>query len=317
MPRPPRQLSRAVPSPLDTPAIERLWIEAAARLGFRVERSDHAYASTDGKGTICVGVASSLDPDDAPAQLLFHELCHALVEGRAGLALPDWGLDNETDRDLVREHASLHLHVHLAARHGLCALLAPTTVYRPYHDAIPLDRPLGGGGEAAALARRAVRTAAQLGWRPVLEDALARTRALLAHPTGLPWGDPARRCAECAWRAGRTCRQAGAPTRPDAAACARFEAELDCRACGACCREAYDVVLVAPRERVARRHPGLLRARGDELELPRVDGRCVALDADGGYTCRIYADRPRTCRDFAPGGRNCLLARRKVGLSPG
>ena len=33
------------------------------------------------------------------------------------------------------------------------------------------------------------------------------------------------------------------------------------------------------------------------------------------YACSIYADRPQACRDFEAGGRHCLDARRRVGLS--
>ena len=40
-------------------------------------------------------------------------------------------------RDVVREHACLRLQAHLADAHGLRALMAPTTEYRAYHDALP------------------------------------------------------------------------------------------------------------------------------------------------------------------------------------
>jgi hypothetical protein len=33
------------------------------------------------------------------------------------------------------------------------------------------------------------------------------------------------------------------------------------------------------------------------------------------FACTIYDDRPRACRDFEAGGRHCLVARRRVGLS--
>jgi hypothetical protein len=33
------------------------------------------------------------------------------------------------------------------------------------------------------------------------------------------------------------------------------------------------------------------------------------------YACTIYEHRPRPCREFAAGGRHCLDARRRVGLS--
>jgi len=43
-----------------------------------------------------------------------------------------------------------------------------------------------------------------------------------------------------------------------------------------------------------------------------------ALGAVGrrAFSCFIYDDRPRTCREFEAGGRHCLVARRRVGISP-
>ena len=48
-------------------------------------RSD-AYATSDGRGGIAIGATETLDGDDALAQLVFHELCHAITEGEASLA---------------------------------------------------------------------------------------------------------------------------------------------------------------------------------------------------------------------------------------
>src|SRR4051812_28829652 len=120
------------PSPLARADIEAIWITAAARIGFRVERTNDAYASSDGRGTIVIGTGALLDADDAVAQLVFHEICHAITEAPRGLPLPDWGLENADGRDVVREHACLRLQAHLADRHGLRALMAPTTEYRAY-----------------------------------------------------------------------------------------------------------------------------------------------------------------------------------------
>src|SRR5438477_12249763 len=111
------------PSPLAAPVIERIWLRAAARLGFRIQRTTDAYAASDGRGTIAIGVDASLDADDAVAQLIFHELCHAITEAPRGLALPDWGLDNTGAHDVVREHACLRLQAHLADAHGLRAAM--------------------------------------------------------------------------------------------------------------------------------------------------------------------------------------------------
>src|SRR3954468_16094058 len=93
--------------PLDEPAIDFIWTGAAAALGFRVIRTAAAYASTDGEGTILIGTPETLDDDDSVAQLVLHELCHALVQGEENLRRADWGLDNTSDADLPRENACL------------------------------------------------------------------------------------------------------------------------------------------------------------------------------------------------------------------
>src|SRR5438094_3652316 len=90
---------------LNDTEIERIWIDAAARVGLRVKRTRDAYASTDGSGVVEVGADETLDDDDSVAQLVFHELCHALVQGHENLRVADWGLDNTSERDLVAEHA--------------------------------------------------------------------------------------------------------------------------------------------------------------------------------------------------------------------
>ncbi|MEM9487912.1 MAG: hypothetical protein AAGC55_02145, partial [Myxococcota bacterium] len=170
-------------------------------------------------------------------------------------------------------------------------------------------------------------------------------------------------CATCAWhyRGGpgkpvSRCRQADrARVEPTWPACDRWEGELDCQECGACCRAAYHSVTVPVRDPARAAHPELLVDRGDYVELVRIDdprgNRCVALsggiytpgyDTPGHdepalatesgvvaaddhraareqpwqpYTCAIYADRPRPCREFERAGVHCLTARRRVGLS--
>jgi Fe-S-cluster containining protein len=107
----------------------------------------------------------------------------------------------------------------------------------------------------------------------------------------------------------------------DAPACARWEAaqDLSCRTCGACCREAYHSVEVAPTEAVNRRHPALVERRETYRRLRRQGERCAALAGTGTpaapFECTIYPDRPRACREFERGGTHCLEARRRVGLS--
>ncbi len=325
-------------SPLAVPAIERIWIRAAASLGFTIERGTSAYASSDGRGTITIGVPEILDDDDAVAQLVFHELCHAVVEGPEAAALPDWGLDNTGTAagGVTREHACLRIAVHLAAACGLRDVMAPTTEHRGYHDALPARALFDDADPAAAIAREALERAGrragegQPRWTVVLADALRETAVALGrlHPVGLRWGSPGETCGTCAWRfiGGRgapveRCRQAGGQrTMAAQPACELWEGPIECGPCGACCREAYHVVAVSPRDPVVRRAPALMVRRGRRLEILRDRDRCAALAGAGGnadpYRCRIYDDRPRTCRDFQRGGDHCLEARRRVGLGP-
>ncbi len=330
---------RAARSPLATAAIEDLWIAAAAELGFRVTRTREAYASSDGCGVIAIGVDDVLDPDDAVAQLIFHELCHAITEGDQALTLADWGLENRPDH-VVREHACLRFAADLAARFGLRAAMAPTTEYRAYYDALP-DEPLAAAVEdeavAIAVAARARFTSSR--WRGPVAMALAATAALVqgsddgaTHPTGFPWGPAGATCDGCAWmyRGGRgpavsRCRQTagavgdGARVEPGTRACARWEPPVDCHACGACCREAYHSVTVSVRDPVVWREPALIVRNGHRFEILREGARCAALavapDGPTRYSCTIYENRPQPCRDFAANGRHCLDARRRVGLS--
>ncbi|NLY95693.1 MAG: YkgJ family cysteine cluster protein, partial [Myxococcales bacterium] len=58
--------------------LDAIWLAVARAFGLRVERSDEVYASTDGEGTLTLGTRETLDPDDCLAQMIFHELCHAL-----------------------------------------------------------------------------------------------------------------------------------------------------------------------------------------------------------------------------------------------
>jgi hypothetical protein len=331
-------------SPLAREAIERIWIDAAARLGFRVVRTNDAYASSDGRGTISIGVGEALDVDDSVAQLVFHEICHAITEGETALTRPDWGLENADvgAAHQVREHACLRFAAHVADAHGLRELLAPTTDYRAYHDALPGDPLADGDDPAIAIAREAAARAAAPPWRAPLGDALAATAAELAraavHPLGFPLGPANETCGSCAWlylggrgKAVERCRQAAAPnadgprTRREAPACARWEIPVDCATCGACCREAYHSVTVSVRDPVVWKQPDLIERHGHRFEIRREGERCAALvdrrnDAGRGqgdriFTCSIYDDRPQACRDFASGGRHCLDARRRVGLS--
>ncbi len=358
-------------SPLAQPQIEFIWTEAAAAIGWRVERGSSAYASADGRGRIVIGLDESLDTDDAVAQLIFHELCHGAVEGGPACGSePDWGLSNVDDRDVVREHACLRLQVHLAEPHGLRELMAPTTEYRAYHDDIFGDPLVNESDPAARLAREAVNRSGSRVWLQVLDRALRDTRARLdawaahdhipeaaaVHPVGFPLATHQESCGTCAWRyrGGRgrpveRCRQSagvdgnGRRTEARFRACVRWEPSVDCQTCGACCREAYHSVTVSVRDPVVWKRPALVVRHGHRFEIQRIGDRCAALQEeevpdssalDGlrretsnpvataaaavprAFFCRIYDDRPRACREFESGGRHCLVARRRVGLTP-
>jgi hypothetical protein len=345
----PRDIRQRYQDPLDL-----VWLACAREIGIEVVRSSDVYASFDGRGTLTLTASEHFDADDSLAQLIFHELCHALVAGDRGRSRPDWGMENVDDRDLEQEHACHRLQAALAARHGLRDFFAVTTDFRPYWDALPLDPLAPGADPAIPLAREAFVRARRGPWAPALERALARTREMAdllrklegnlakdslwrstraVHASGFPLGsDASLRCGACAFAYQASgvlrCRKSTEETRQrarvraDEQACERFEAHFDentCAQCGACCREGFDRVDVRARDLVRKRHPELIVVDGFGSHLPRPQGRCVALigvgHASSPYRCRIYADRPRACADFELGGDACLTARRRVGLS--
>ena len=309
--------------------LDQIWITTAARVGFRVTRTADAYATTDGRRTVAVGTPDTLDADDCLAQMILHELCHALVEGEAAWERPDWGLDNQTARDRPREEACLRTQAALTAPWGLRQVLAPTTDHRPFYDELPAD-PVSGTAVRRALAR-----AAAPPFAPHLDAALAATARVLReaqafgagslgdlleperarHPSGFFEGLGGETCGSCGWLSGTRCRLAGKKASPGWSACERWEPALDCRTCGACCREAYGSVSLSPRERFVRRHPELVIWRDDYVEVARKGERCAALVGEERYTCTVYEDRPRTCREFTAGSAHCLTARRRTGLT--
>jgi hypothetical protein len=298
----PRRVEYRYGDPLD-----QIWSSCAARIGLRVVRTPAAYASSDGRGQLAIGTPETLDADDCLAQMIFHELCHSLVEGEDSFTRPDWGLDSTGDGDVDREHACLRLQALLARRWGLGTVLAPTTEFRSFYDRLGPDPLVPRGSRSSVLAVLAARRAECPPWAPHLGEALAATAevgrstarfapaaALLAqvappapaHPSGLPGAHrEALSCGSCAWfyrggpgRAVERCRQAGdvrvAPTWP---ACERHEPALDCQHCGACCRAAYDSVQLSRREPLVRSHPALVVDRGSYIELAREGERCAAL----------------------------------------
>lgn len=300
----PRQILKTYRDPLDA-----LWTETLRKIGLELSRTDAAYATTDGRGQLAIATNEGMDPDDCVAQMVLHELCHSLVQGRDSFELPDWGLCNETERDVVLEHACLRLQAALLTPHGLRQALGPTTDYRAFYDALPADpfaRRDASDEEEILLGRAAYARRNERPWGPHLEQALQATRELAAvlsphlpedhllraaeaprapHPTGLlPALSSARgaNCGDCAWAKARgssdalTCVASGRRVRREQEACAHHEASIDCLSCGACCREAYDTVEVGPRDR-ALRHAELLVTRTGGYDMARQDRHCIAL----------------------------------------
>lgn len=181
--------------------LARIWQLCAERVGFRVIRSREAYASADGCGNLLIATEDQFDPDDNLGQMIFHELCHALVEGDRGEGLPDWGLDNARTGHPWREHACLRLQAWLADRHGLRDFLAPTTDFRvSFWDSLPADPfavppEQGGRRERSCVAARIGAWRASLPrWAAPLREALQATAgiaALVAGHGGPTAGQPA------------------------------------------------------------------------------------------------------------------------------
>lgn len=332
--------------------IELIWRRAAERLGLRVERSSDVFASYDGEGLLTIASGEHFDPDDSLAQMILHEICHALVAGPGAERQVDWGLSNADDSDLTSEHACHRVQAALAGPHGLREFMAVTTNWRSYYDALPVDPLKSGDDPAIALAQQAYERSQRAPYHKPLQDAFAATAriadAVRGHVAdGSLWSttrarhsvgfllseDPQRRCGDCAWayESGShltlRCRQAKKPGQQGSRvgaeehACERWEPSFDsaeCGGCGACCREGFDTVTMGQRDPFRRLHPELVQLKTIGYQLPRPGGRCVALDGDGEsslFRCRFYADRPKSCAQFPVAGDSCLIARRRVGLS--
>jgi len=170
--------------------LDAIWLTVATRIGFRVERSAEVYASTDGKGVMTIGAPATLDPDDCLAQMVLHELCHSLIEGAESLGVPDFGLDNESARDLVREHGCLRLQAWLTGKHGLRQALAPTTDFRGYYDGLPEDPFAEEGDPAVMAAKLGAARSEGAPWAPHLREGLEATAKIFQAARRLGAVDP-------------------------------------------------------------------------------------------------------------------------------
>lgn len=185
-----RDISKTYTDPLSL-----VWTHAAGRMGMRVVRSAEVNASWDGAGVLTIGTDETLDADDCLAQMVLHEVCHALVEGPDCLTQLDWGLRNEPDAK-AHEHAALRLQAALADRVGMRAFFAATTVFRSYYDRLPAEpltaQPLAKDPEeeqAIAMARAGWERSQQGPWADALSEALTRSALIAGALDGLTTED--------------------------------------------------------------------------------------------------------------------------------
>jgi Fe-S-cluster containining protein len=124
----------------------------------------------------------------------------------------------------------------------------------------------------------------------------------------------------------RIVRGATAPALAEPLRSTGMDEELDCLACGVCCRTGRGGTLLVPEEDIVRwrrmgrddianalqpGHFGLLAFATTE------EGACVHLGTDTSpNACRIYDLRGTTCRDFEKGSWQCREFRRDFGLEP-
>ena len=187
--------SRRTPNQVRTPVrkIEKtyddplslVWIDAAARMGMQVVRSDEVNASWNGDGILTIGTPETLDPDDCLAQMILHEVCHALCEGPESLHQLDWGLDNFDPTKKVHEHACLRLQAALADQYNMRGFFASTTMFRSYYDRLPAE-PLAACDDASITQAKAGWERARNGpWAAALDEALRRTAQIASVLHGL------------------------------------------------------------------------------------------------------------------------------------
>ncbi len=152
-----------------------VWIHAAERMGMRIERSAEVNASWNGDGVLTIGASETLDPDDCLAQMILHEICHALCEGPESIYRLDWGLESSDPTKVSHEHACLRLQAALADQYGMRSFFAATTMFRSYYERLPAE-PLAAGDDAAIAQAKAGWDRAYGGpWAAALLEALQRT----------------------------------------------------------------------------------------------------------------------------------------------
>jgi hypothetical protein len=161
-----------------TDPLDLVWLHAASQMGLQVERSSEVNASWNGEGVLTIGTPETLDADDSLAQMILHEVCHALCEGPASLGQLDWGLVGDDPAKRVHEHACLRIQAALADQYGLRQFFAATTFFRKYYDQLPADPLAPGADPAIAMAQAGWRRACDGPWAGPLREALARTATI-------------------------------------------------------------------------------------------------------------------------------------------
>jgi Fe-S-cluster containining protein len=140
--------------------------------------------------------------------------------------------------------------------------------------------------------------------------------------TGLRWEKWAMRGESVASRLDNRHRWPSCADAREARLDRNLRTEFDCATCGACCRDAFDVVAVDPTDPMGD-HADLTRTHLDGWRsMARVPGscggtQCAALRGsaiDGPWRCTIYDDRPIPCRTLEVGSTDCLQARQALGL---
>ena len=162
--------------------VELIWLATAKRLGLTIRRSPTIFSATDGSGLLQLGARETLDEDDTLSQMVLHEICHWITNGLDTFTDRDWGFDLDGPLD-PREHAGLRLQAWATGRHGLRALLAPTSAFRDYYNRIPEDpfEPMDDSDwerDVVVLTRDAVQRAMGAPWTDPLEQALEATRQI-------------------------------------------------------------------------------------------------------------------------------------------
>ncbi len=170
-------MSRTITTEYSDP-LDLVWTSTALALGIRIVRDAEVFVTWNGSDTLRIGTPESLDADDCLAQMIFHELCHALVAGEERRGQSDWGLVYARPGDAVFEHATLRLQAALADRHGLRKFLASTTDFRAYYDALPDDPLADDDDPAVPMALAGWKRSTNGRWTSTLDSALMATRAI-------------------------------------------------------------------------------------------------------------------------------------------